>query len=459
MKTMFSVFKIILLGLAILVCSVSVLLLIFVSFSPIKTFQIFRVMSGSMEPAIKTGSIVLVKQIGSQELRINDIITFSTKNALIPTTHRIFGINNDGNEIKIITKGDVNRTSDPNQIGFADIRGKVIISIPYFGYISVWTKTPWGFAFLIILPAILIIINEIFNIKGAVKDEIKKKISETKLPPTPILLLIGSILAFALFIKPTSAIFSDGKVLSGNIFSTGNWSTPSLTPTPTLTPDPTLTPTPLATPTASPIPTLSATPTPTPDLTNIANHVVISEIQIAGATADDEFVEIYNPTSLSINLSTLPLKLHLISGTGTDANRVITFTNSTIPAHGFFLIGPSTGYTRSTTLDATYASSGTKIVNDGAVYISTSTADKTGLIDLVGFGTASSSGREGTALANPPANNSVERKAFSTSDVTSMTSGADALKGNGYDSNNNASDFILRSVSQPQNSSSAPEGL
>jgi hypothetical protein len=254
-------------------------------------------------------------------------------------------------------------------------------------------------------------------------------------------------------IRGSDSYFSDSQVFVENIFSTGNWSNSS-TPTPTLIPDPTLTYPPSATPTST------LTPTPTPDLTNMANHIVISEVQIIGASADDEFVEIYNPTSLSIDLSILPLKLHFISGTGVDANRSLTFINSTIPAHGFFLIGPSAGYTGLTSLDATYSSSGTKLVNDGAVYISSSSAiDKTGLIDLVGFGTVSSSNREGSALTNPSANTSVERKAQSTSDATSMSSGADVLKGNGYDSNNNSTDFILRTVSQPQNSNSPTESL
>ena len=34
-----------------------------------------------------------------------------------------------------------------------------------------------------------------------------------------------------------------------------------------------------------------------------ASHVVISEIQIAGGNSNDEFVELYNPTNASVNLT------------------------------------------------------------------------------------------------------------------------------------------------------------
>lgn len=208
--------------------------------------------------------------------------------------------------------------------------------------------------------------------------------------------------------------------------------------------------------------TITTTPTitPTPTPANIATHLVISEVQVGNTAADDEFIELYNPTPSSIDLSTFSLKIHIINSAGTDNNKTLTFTNTIIPAHGFFLIGPSAGYTGATPLDATYsATSGNKLVANGAAYLSTSTStDKTGLIDLIGYGTSAIDDREGTTIANPTAGSSTERKALSTSTASSMTgAGSDIVKGNGYDTNNNSSDFILRPTSQPQNSSSPVE--
>jgi signal peptidase len=225
MKNMLLALKKVFITAAILVFSLSVLLLVFISFSPIKTFQVFRVMSGSMEPAIKTGSVVLVKQISPKELKKGDIITFSVSNSILPVTHRIVQVSKDG---KITTKGDANKTNDFDPVSVSNVKGKVIFAVPYFGYISVWTKTPLGFILLIIFPALLIIINEILNIRKTVKDEIKKKIKETKMPIILILFLASTVISL-IFIKPTSAFFSNGLILSGNIFSTGHWVSPTLT--------------------------------------------------------------------------------------------------------------------------------------------------------------------------------------------------------------------------------------
>lgn len=70
-----------------------------------------------------------------------------------------------------------------------------------------------------------------------------------------------------------------------------------------------------------------------------------------------------------------------------------------------------------------------------------------------------SSLKEGTQFAdNPQENESIERKALSTSTASTMLiGGADEFKGNSYDTNNNSTDFILRTISQPQNSSSPTE--
>ncbi|MDD5043736.1 MAG: lamin tail domain-containing protein [Patescibacteria group bacterium] len=176
-----------------------------------------------------------------------------------------------------------------------------------------------------------------------------------------------------------------------------------------------------------------------------ADHVAISEVQIAGATADDEFIEIYNPTTSSIDFETLPLKLHIRNSNGTDQNRALTFFNKTILPHGYFLIGPSSGYTGNISLDATYsATSGNKLVPNGGIYISKSTTADTDIIDKVGWGSQPTPGYEDSPWPEPLiSNQSIERR----------PGGED---GNGEDTDNNYDDFSPQSIPNPENSSSPP---
>lgn len=117
------------------------------------------VYTGSMEPAIPVGSIVVIKPVDPEALKIGDIICFKLSE---PTsiTHRIFNVTDEG----FTTKGDANEDPDQWIVKKENVIGKVILTIPFIGYIGYFVRTPIGFILLIILPASLIIILEIRNI-------------------------------------------------------------------------------------------------------------------------------------------------------------------------------------------------------------------------------------------------------------------------------------------------------
>jgi len=155
---------------------VAVALLLIVSVFPITgNYKLMIVQSGSMTPAIKMGSVVVAKP--AENYQIGDVITFGPyTRTQAPTTHRIYDIKvTDGNPV-YITKGDANNAPDQREITKRDIVGKVLFSIPYLGYAVDFAKRPLGFSLIIIVPAALIIIDEIKNIYG----EIKKKKPKTE---------------------------------------------------------------------------------------------------------------------------------------------------------------------------------------------------------------------------------------------------------------------------------------
>src|SRR3990167_4288057 len=134
-------------------------LLLFALF-PIKgNYQIKIVKSGSMEPSIKTGSIVVIKP--SVSYAVGDVVTFGKDTKTdIPTTHRIVSTRAVEGVLLFTTKGDANEDKDTNEIRQGDINGKVLFDVPYFGYIIDLARKPLGFAVLIILPAFIIIFDE-----------------------------------------------------------------------------------------------------------------------------------------------------------------------------------------------------------------------------------------------------------------------------------------------------------
>ena len=180
---------------------------------------------------------------------------------------------------------------------------------------------------------------------------------------------------------------------------------------------------------------------------SLSTHIVISEVQIAGDSADpanDEFVELYNPTGSDIVMT--GWRLTRKNSAGTEANLVASLSG-TIPAHGFFLIGHGTGYNGSATLDLPYSAPSNALTNNYTVLLY-SDAGIT-LVDRVGFGPSAADPETSPVTDNPAANGSIERK--------SSSSGLDESGGNGEDTDNNNVDFLQRVTSDPQNTGSATE--
>lgn len=140
-------------------------------------FKIKIILSGSMEPTIKTGSVVIVKPVDSY--KIGDVITFQKRIDKESTTHRIQEIKVTGGNPQYITKGDANNAVDRGEISEQDIVGKLLLVIPYLGYIVNYAQTPIGFSLIILLPAIAIVYDEAKKIwKEITKLKNKKKDKE-----------------------------------------------------------------------------------------------------------------------------------------------------------------------------------------------------------------------------------------------------------------------------------------
>ena len=113
---------------------------IFISFLFVMTvwggIRPLSVMSGSMEPSIKTGSVALIETnlTDFNDIGKGDIITFDIGGSLV--THRAVDITEDG----IVTKGDANNAKDPWTVTDDNYYGKELFSVPYIGFLIVFIR-------------------------------------------------------------------------------------------------------------------------------------------------------------------------------------------------------------------------------------------------------------------------------------------------------------------------------
>jgi signal peptidase len=127
-------------------------------------YQLKIVLSGSMEPAIKTGSIIAVKPgVDMNHFKKDDVITFKIDGKKL-VTHRIIGVGKNGNQVMYKTKGDNNKTADMNSVLSQNVVAEYTgFTIPFLGYIISFTNSKNG-AFLLIIPGLLLLFYSAFTI-------------------------------------------------------------------------------------------------------------------------------------------------------------------------------------------------------------------------------------------------------------------------------------------------------
>lgn len=138
-------------------------------------YQLLAIQTASMEPTMPVGSLAVVKHLSEieNEPQINQIWSFRHPDTNELVTHRIIAVEKfDSNKI-IITQGDANQSPDSWQLETSDLVGPVLFSVPYIGYILVTLKSPLGFALLLGIPAILIILEELRYIQTYLAEQLK----------------------------------------------------------------------------------------------------------------------------------------------------------------------------------------------------------------------------------------------------------------------------------------------
>lgn len=148
-------------------------------------FQVFSVLSGSMEPEYHVGSLIYVKEVDYHELKSGDVITFMLSEDLV-ATHRIVDVYPDQDDPSVLryqTKGDANEAPDGTLVHYKNVIGTPVFTIPYLGYVADFIQKPPGSYAAIAVGAVLL---ALMFLPDLFREEEPKKRGKYEKPPNAL---------------------------------------------------------------------------------------------------------------------------------------------------------------------------------------------------------------------------------------------------------------------------------
>jgi signal peptidase len=159
-----------------LVVALFLLLAVLLAGARLVGLSAYSVLSGSMEPAYRVGSLIYVRPVDPAKIKVGDVITFVVNEDLLVATHRVVDIEVvttreetlldettgealiDGEtgepRTKTValdepvyyfhTKGDANDVEDGTPVYDKNLIGEPVFTVPLLGYFSSWIQTKRG---------------------------------------------------------------------------------------------------------------------------------------------------------------------------------------------------------------------------------------------------------------------------------------------------------------------------
>ena len=118
-------------------------------------YEVYEVVSGSMEPAIPVGSVIYVRPVPPADVEEEEIVAFYEDDSVV--SHRV--VANRVAMRELVTKGDANNTEDLEPVPYDNVIGKVALNIPVLGKIMALYSSNVGKIYLFIALACGFMLN------------------------------------------------------------------------------------------------------------------------------------------------------------------------------------------------------------------------------------------------------------------------------------------------------------
>ena len=124
----------------------------------------FVIASGSMEPNIPKGSIIMVRSVPQDKISVGDAITYFASDMATVVTHRVVDIYDKGETYYYTTRGDDNNSDDAPS-GYDRVIGRVVFSVPATNFFISAFNNAKHLGVVIIGAGVILFILGMFSVK------------------------------------------------------------------------------------------------------------------------------------------------------------------------------------------------------------------------------------------------------------------------------------------------------
>lgn len=141
-------------------------------------YRPFIVMTGSMEPVIMSGDLIITKEINPSDVKVGDVISFvdPAGNGVTVVTHRVIEVKNENGTVSFRTRGDANNTDDQDAVPGESVLGIYMAKLSGMGSAVMFMQTTTGLIICVIVPLMLLVGYDI--LRRGKQDKKQKKEEE-----------------------------------------------------------------------------------------------------------------------------------------------------------------------------------------------------------------------------------------------------------------------------------------
>lgn len=159
---------------SLFILSMTVILMVAVVIPRIAGATPYTILTGSMQPGLPLGSLVVIRPVDPREIGVGTVITYQRESGkAITVTHRVVsqGFSIKG-ELQFQTQGDANSSPDLDWVKPVQIRGEKWYAIPYLGYVNN-ALTGEERQMAVYIVAALLLGYAAFMFTGAIRDRVR----------------------------------------------------------------------------------------------------------------------------------------------------------------------------------------------------------------------------------------------------------------------------------------------